>query len=179
MQTIFKWDSLPLTQLSRSTGRGQFEQIVIDSHLTERPPFQLMAQSKSQSRCQCTCSWAHSVVYVLRLKIYWSIVNIIKYIFQVLSQQCQQLPSPSSNSDSGYGSNFIAQMDSKDRFNAIYSRCLTLNDRLPASYSSLWYVTFTLSLNCETAGDESRGVEHVEGVVSLALRIAHGRVLPF
>lgn len=136
MQTIFKWDSLPLTQLSRSTNRGQFEQIVIDSHLTERPPFQLMAQSRCQ--CRCTCSWAHSVVYVLRLKIYWSIVNIIKYIFQVLSQQCQLLASPNSNSSSvsGYGSNFIAQMDSKDRFNAIYSRCLTLNDRLPASYSS-------------------------------------------
>lgn len=31
-----------------------------------------------------------------------------------------------------YGSNFIAQMDSKDRFNAIYSRCLTLNDRTPS-----------------------------------------------
>lgn len=44
-----------------------------------------------------------------------------------ISQQQQQ---------HGYGSNFIAQMDSKDRFNAIYSRCLTLNDRLPASYSS-------------------------------------------
>lgn len=98
MQTIFKWDSLPLTQLSRSTNRGQFEQIVIDSHLTERPPFQLMAQSQSRCQCRCTCSWAHSVVYVLRLKIYWSIVNIIKYIFQVLSQQCQLLAFPNSSS---------------------------------------------------------------------------------
>lgn len=160
MQTIFKWDSLPLTQLSSSTARGQFEQIVIDSHLTERPPFQWMAQSQSRSRS--TCSWAHSVLYVLQLKIYWSIVNIIKYIFQVLSLPCQLLASHSSSS-SGYGSNFIAQMDSKDRFNAIYSRCLTLNDRLPASYSSLWYVTFTRSLNCGTAGDESRSQHQLYG----------------
>lgn len=52
MQTIFKWRPLPLAQLSRSLSRWQFEQIVIDSHLTVRSPFQLMAQSQSQSQSQ-------------------------------------------------------------------------------------------------------------------------------
>lgn len=93
-----------------------------------------------------------------QLKIYWSIVNIIKYIFQVLSvsngyggiSQVLSIAGNNKNNNNKNGNsngngNFIAQMDSKDRFNAIYSRCLTLSDRLPASYSSLWHNFYALT----------------------------------
>lgn len=123
MQTIFKWASLPLTQLSSSTARGQFEQIVIDSHLTERPPFQLIAQSQLVHVQLSSFSTLCAPTEDLLIDCQHRQIHISSLI--------SAMPT-AGISQQQYGSNFIAQMDSKDRFNAIYSRCLTLNDRTPS-----------------------------------------------
>lgn len=128
MQTIFKWPTLPLAQLSRSFSRWQFEQIVIDSHLTVRSPFQLMAQSQSQSQSPSTCSTlcAPTERSIDRLS-----TTSNTYFKSYLSWQWQWQPVAATS---------LPRWTVKIDALAIYSRCLrALNDRrLPASYSHVY-----------------------------------------